>query len=221
MKLITLAGLLCFSFLSCKKTEVNQSAISEASYIITVTGKWAAPNFSVPGGAHFTTFVGMVHNQNSVLWKMDQKASPGTEAVAESGNAGPIIMEIDSIMGVKNAISLIAFTAPGITGVRQANVYCNSNYSFISLISMLGPTPDWFTGISGIDLYAGNKWASDTTINLYTFDAGSEDGDVFGYGNPPTMPQQNVRLLQASEATVLANGSATLAPIATIRFVKR
>ncbi len=189
--------------------------------MITVTGKWAAPEFSVPGSAHFTTFVGMVHNENSVLWDVGQKASRGTEAVAETGNASPIILEIDSIMGVKNAISLIAFSAPAITNTRQANVYCNSNYSFVSLISMLGPTPDWFTGISGIDLYSGNKWVSDTTINLYTFDAGSEDGDVFAYNNPSTMPQQTIRLLLAADATVLANGNPTLAPIATIRFMKR
>ena len=32
---------------------------------------------------HFTTFVGMVHNSNTYLWKDAAKASAGTESVAE------------------------------------------------------------------------------------------------------------------------------------------
>jgi len=86
---------------------------------------------------------------------------------------------------------------------------------------MLGPTPDWFVGVSGINLYNNSKWVADTTINLYTYDAGTEDGDMFGYNNPATTPQQNIHILQASQARVLANGNPALAPIATARFVRQ
>ena len=86
---------------------------------------------------------------------------------------------------------------------------------------MLGPTPDWFVGVSAMNLYRNNSWISDTTVNLYPLDAGTEDGDVFGYYNPETVPRQNIHLLQASQATVLANGNPALAPIATARFTKQ
>lgn len=86
---------------------------------------------------------------------------------------------------------------------------------------MLGPTPDWFVGVSGIRLYNNNKWVADTVINLYPYDAGTEDGDIFGYNNPATIPQQDIHLLQPFGAMVLANGNASLAPIATARFIKQ
>jgi hypothetical protein len=55
---------------------------------------------------------------------------------------------------------------------------------------------------------------------LYVYDAGTEDGDVFGYNNPGTIPQQPINLLDAAKGTVLANGSNSLKPIATVRFTR-
>ena len=70
-------------------------------------------------------------------------------------------------------------------------------------------------------MYNNNNWTADTTVNLYAYDAGTEDGDMFGYNNPATVPQQNIHILQALQATILANGNANLAPIATARFTKQ
>lgn len=208
-------------FFSCNKEESVPLTFSEARYTVTITGRWATPAFTVPGGAHFTNFVGMVHNNNAVLWKDGTSASLGMEALAESGNGIPMLSEIDSMMAAKNAISLIAFIPASVTGSKQINIYCNSKYPLVSFGSMLGPTPDWFVGVSGIDLYRGNSWISDTTVNLYPFDAGTEDGDVLGYNNPESVPRQNIHVLQASGATVLANGNPSLAPIATARFTRQ
>jgi len=149
-------------------------------------------------------------------------ASPGTEMMAESGNVNTLLLEIDSMMMANNAISLIAFIPPAATGgTKQVSVYCNSNYPQVSFASMLGPTPDWFVGVSGINLYNKGQWTADTAISLYAYDAGTEDGDMFGYNNPASMPQQNIHRLQPSGAMVLANGNPTLAPIATARFQRQ
>jgi hypothetical protein len=85
---------------------------------------------------------------------------------------------------------------------------------------MIAPSPDWFIGLSGLNLYANKKWVADTTIQLFVYDAGTEEGDVFGYANPATTPQQPIRLLEASAATVLANGNSNLKAIAEVRMVK-
>lgn len=223
MKLFYFTFCLIVFFASCKKDdEVIPPTFSEARYTVTFTGKWKSPDFAIPAGAHFTTFVGMVHNSNAWLWKDGAKASPGTELMAEIGNGTTMLAEIDSMIIARNASSLILFTAPTtLTGGRMSSIYCNTNYSQVSFISMLGPTPDWFVGISGINLYKNSNWVADTTVNLYTYDAGTEDGDMFGYNNPATMPQQNIHILQASQATVLANGNPVLVPIATARFVRQ
>ena len=223
MKLFYFTFCLIVFFASCKKDDkVIPSTFSEARYTITFTGRWNTPDFTIPGGAHFTTFVGMVHNNNAWLWKDGAKAGPGTELMAEIGNGTTMLAEIDSMIIARNASSLILFTAPAtLTGSRMSSIYCNTNYSQVSFISMLGPTPDWFVGVSGINLFNNSKWVADTTINLYTYDAGTEDGDMFGYNNPATTPQQNIHILLASQATVLANGNPVLSPIATARFVRQ
>lgn len=85
---------------------------------------------------------------------------------------------------------------------------------------MIAPSPDWFLGIHNLSLISNNEWIKDTLVNIYVYDAGTEDGDAFGYLNPATTPQQNVGLLQAAQATVLANGNPGLARMATVRFTK-
>ena len=209
-------------FSACKKEEqVIASTFSEARYTVAITGKWKSPEFSVPGGAHYTTFIGMVHNSNATLWKEGAKASYGTEVLAETGGGGPILAEIDSMIRVKTALSLLLFVAPSTIGSANVNLSCNSDYSSISFASMLGPTPDWFVGVNGVQLYHNRQWVNDTTINLYAFDAGTENGDAFGYNNPATVPQEDIHILQAAQATVLANGNSVLTPIATARIVKQ
>lgn len=220
MKLIYISALLSIILFSCKKEEESVPVFSEARYSIEITGKWKAPEFAVPGGVHFTTVLGMVHNNETYLWKLNTKASTGVENVAENGNPNPLLFEIDSAIATGKSIALVRITAPLPTGSSKVNVYCTSNYSYISLETMLAPTPDWFTGLSSFNLYENKRWITDTTVNLYAYDAGTEDGDVFGYNNPSTVPQQNVQLLTPLNASVLANGNSQLASIATVRFTK-
>ncbi len=222
MKTIPLLALTLTVFLiSCKKEEVVDPVLSEARYTLEVTGKWKQPEFAIPASVHFTAVIGMVHNDKIEMWKENELASKGVENIAESGNPFPILTDIDMAIAAGKAISVLVITAPAPTGTSSLNIYCNSNYSYLSLETMLAPTPDWFTGISGLNLYNGNKWIKDTTINLYPWDAGTEDGDVFGYNNPASIPQQTIHLLQPSQATVLANGNPVMAPIATLRIVKQ
>lgn len=222
MKQIILLALPAVILFSCKKDDtVAPPALSDARYTVTITAQWKAPEFTVPAGAHYTTFIGMVHNNAASLWKEGTKASYGMEVLAETGGGGPILAEIDSTIKSRNGLSLLLFVAPPVYSSSNVNFYCNSDYSRVSFASMLGPTPDWFVGINGLNLFADNKWIQDTTINLYAFDAGTEGGDMFGYNNPATVPQQNIHILQAAQATVLANGNSQLAPIATARLVKQ
>lgn len=85
---------------------------------------------------------------------------------------------------------------------------------------MIAPSPDWFIGLSGLNLFANKKWMTDTTVQLFVYDAGTEDGYVFGYNNLPTNPQQPIHLLTVNEAMVLANGNTQLKAIAEIRLTK-
>ncbi|UEG50491.1 spondin domain-containing protein [Ferruginibacter lapsinanis] len=207
--------------ISCKKEQIVVSNYSEASYKVTVTLKWQLPEFSVPANAHVTLIAGMVHSADTSMWKPGTKATPGLEAVAEIGAVNTIFTEFDDIVSKQKALyKFVMFEPPGATGSIQTALIANSEYSYVSLASMVAPSPDWFMGIHDVDLHRNNSWVVDTTINMFVYDAGTEDGDIFGYTNPATMPQQNIQLLSPSMATVLANGNITLAPLATIKFTK-
>jgi hypothetical protein len=118
----------------------------------------------------------------------------------------------------QKALSVFLFLQADVTATKTDTLTVNTNNSLISLASMIAPTPDWFIGVSNFNCIDNNKWIDEITIPLKVYDAGTEDGDVFGYNNPATIPQQPIHLLSANNATVLANGNATLPPIAFIKF---
>lgn len=209
-----------FLISSCNKPKEETIRFSQARYSIEITGKWALPDFTVPAGVHFTNFAGMIHNDNAGLWEEGKLATKGVENVAEVGSATVLLSEIDTMIEKKTALSLIFFTPPGPVASKKASFYCNSDYSRLSFISMIAPSPDWFIGLSDFNLYRNQSWINDTTVNLFVYDAGTEDGDIFGYNNPATTPQQMIMRLEAAKATVLSNGNPSLKPIATVRLVK-
>lgn len=214
-----LASVLLFS---CTKKEdaVQLPPANEANYKVTLQLNWGNPSFTIPVNAHFTNFIGMVHSKDSFLWAPNGLASPGLKFVAEVGSNWRLLNELDTIISNRKALAKFDISAPPIAGGFDSVFHFTLQHSCLSFASMIAPSPDWFAGLNRYDLLQGNQWISSITIPIYLYDAGTEDGDVFGYDNPPTMPQQPVRLLTAGNASVLANGNATLAPIGTLKFVK-
>lgn len=50
----------------------------------------------------------------------------------------------------------------------------------ISLISMIQPSPDWFVGVSGIELCLSDcTWMENRIINMYPWDAGTDSGPTY------------------------------------------
>ena len=208
-------------FLSCsKKMEQEIIPFSEASYKIVVTLNWTLPKFGVPAGAHVTALTGMAHNKDTFLWMPGKLATPGLEDVAEIGNNTKMNAELDALLFNNKALSKFSIPPPSVTGMVEMDLTFNTNYPCISFASMIAPSPDWFIGVHNFSLLNNKTWINDSTVDLIVYDAGTEDGDVFGYNNPETMPQQKISLLTAANASVLANGNSSIASIGTVRFIK-
>jgi len=209
------------AILSCNKKKDTTIPFSEATYTMTVSLNWTSPQFGVPGGAHVTPLIGMIHSKDTFQWKTGILATAGLELVAEQGVNTIMDTELDAIIASGKALSKFTFTQPAITGTVINTITLNTNYPLISFASMLAPTPDWFIGLNSFSLLDNNsQWISDITIDLYSYDAGSEDGDVFSTGYPDSSPHGNVAILTPANASILANGNASVGPIGTIRFVK-
>lgn len=219
--------LIVFTFslllVACKKEAEEEpqqetEMYSEASYQITVTGKWNATDFNVPPGVHFTQIAGAVHNKEVDLWKEGMPASRSVEYIAENGYSAPLLADVDTLIMMKKALSRITAQTPPPTGSSTFGVKVNTNFFRLSFASMLAPTPDWFFGASGFALYRNGSWVRDTTVQLFAYDGGTEEGDVFSGNNPDTNPQQPIHLLSIANASRLFKGS--VLPIAEMRIQK-
>lgn len=183
------------------------------TYNVTFTGKWNSS--STPGGvapgAHFTTLIGAVHNSNHTFWAPGGRATAGVEAVAETGSTGRFSSEYN---GVANAHkrALIRAGGTGATGTRNFTITVSATHPLVTLLSMIGPSPDWFVGVPGHSLRNGQGgWKTVESINLYAWDAGTEDGAGFSLSNPSTTPQGTITSLRG-------RGRFSTAPMAELTF---
>lgn len=66
---------------------------------------------------------------------------------------------------------------PNVNTNTSANFKVDRRHHLVSLASMLGPSPDWVVGISGLNLCLKNcTWISELVIPLFPYDAGTDSG---------------------------------------------
>ena len=147
-----LTGLLCLLFISgVISKSASAQAATEVEYSVTFKGMWnlqSTPGGVVSGG-HFTTLIGAVHNSSVTYWRSGGLATPGVENVAELGATGAFRGEINA--SGNNKLSVIQESpGSGPEGSNTFDVEVTPDYPLVTLLSMIGPSPDWFVGISGL-----------------------------------------------------------------------
>ena len=189
------------------------TAQDTATYRVTFTGNWTLE--STPGGvvpsAHFTMLIGAIHNGDVTFWESGGTASPGIESMAETGGTSTLRREIEASPHVHAVIQQsVSF---GGTGTARFNIDVPKDHPLITLTSMIGPSPDWFVGVSGLSLLDGQgEWQATVQVNLYPYDAGTEDGTEFTLSNPDTNPQGTI-------TSIRGTGKFSNEPMARLSFV--
>ena len=171
-----------------------------ATYSVTFTGNWTdestTPENDLPGSAHFTTLIGAIHNSNVTFWSSGGTASAGIEVMAETGITSNLRSEIEASPHVHAVIQQgVPF---GGTGTATFNIDVPEDHPRITLTSMIGPSPDWFVGINGLSLHDGQDWRPTVMVDLYPYDAGTEDGNRFSLSNPDTNPQGTITSIRGT-----------------------
>ena len=87
-------------------------------------------------------------------------------------------------------------------------VKVTSNFSRVSLISMLAPSPDWFIGIDSHDLCENGQWRKTWDVTMLPpYDSGTDSEPTF-FGDQPTMPPVPIfRINNTMEGAFKANNS--------------
>ena len=89
-------------------------------------------------------------------------------------------------------------------------------YSFITLVSMLAPSPDWFVGVSALNLMENGVWVGNKSVDLYVYDAGTDDGATYTSPDSDSNPKQAIFRIETSPFNV--NGTVT--PVGKFIFQK-
>ena len=192
-----------------------QGHAQSATYRVTFEGKFTASalasGVSVPSGEHFTTLIGAVHNGSATFWSSGAMASAGVEGVAELGNTGTFKSEINADM---NAVAVIEKSLPsGGTPTATVDFTVTTAHPLVTLLTMIAPSPDWFVGVSGLSLRnaTGDGWHPSLAVDLFPYDAGTEDGTEFSLSNAATSPQGTI-------ASIKGTGKFSNEPIASLTF---
>ena len=189
-----------------------QSAI----YRVTLEGKWttAATPDGVPGGAHFSPLIGAVHNDQVTFWSEGGTASAGIESMAEVG--GTNALKTDITAAGSNAGAVIERIGNiGATATVTDDFTVTSTHPLVTLLTMVAPSPDWFVGVSGLSLLdAQGDWLAAHMVDLFPYDAGTEEGTEFSLNNAATSPQGTI-------TSIKGTGKFSNEPIATLTFTRQ
>lgn len=190
-----------------------------ARYTVRVDATWTAGTHPVdyPGDAHFSGIVGATHNADYAIFKDGDIATDGLEALSERGAHSPLDDEIKAVIGKGNAGALFEsgalFSFPG---KLEASFTADASHPLVSVVAMVAPSPDWFTGVASVPLRTNGKWVDEITLPLWVWDAGTDHGTTHHANDADAQPRQNTRLAAGPQFL----GETGLRPVGTVTFAR-
>ena len=191
---------------------MGDTAGGDARYRVTFQATWSAETHptNFPANPHFSGLVGATHNENTRIWQRGELASDGIELMAETGGKTQLLPEIAELIEAGNAHGELSggglSTSPASVSLEFDIV---SSHPFVTLVSMLAPSPDWFVGVSNLSLLSEDgTWKEREEVMLRLYDAGTDDGTTFTAANADSDPAQPIsRLSSESGDTDFTDGN--------------
>jgi len=174
----------------------------QATYKLDISVEWSASTapFEFPEeAAHLSSLVGLTHTDQISLFADGETASSGLELVAENGRAGILKAQIEEWMRKDRVGALVeADGIKSVPGNISTTFKTTVDHPLLSVITMVAPSPDWFTGVSAVPLYSDDGWVDTIELPLWVWDAGTDSGTTFYAKNADTQPHESIRLLATS-----------------------
>lgn len=102
-------------------------------------------------------------------------------------------------------------------GRTVLEVEVDEAHPMVSLVTMIAPSPDWFTGIADVQLRVNGAWIAETTLPLLAWDAGTDSGATYEAADVETEPRERVGAL--GSAHFVSDGRQV--PLGTVTFRRR
>lgn len=149
-----------------------------------------------PADPHWSRLIAVAHSSRYDLFLDGNTASSGLALVATNGRVSVLEAELSEARRRGRAGEPVVL--PGLetgTGTFSFEIAGDETLSRLSFATMLAPSPDWFSGVSGVPLLAERGWIDTVRVPLWVWDAGADSGADFEAPNVDTQPRQSVRLL--------------------------
>ena len=205
------------------KLQQKKHCYGKKEYALSFNGMWSSARHPVryPSDATFSPIVVAAHSDNFALWARGEFAGKGVEVVAETGNPNPLLKEL-YYAKKKGLVSDIARAKESIDSTDSETLYItvDDDHSLLSLVTMLFPSPDWFTGIRDVELCdrSTGKWKEEIELDsLMAYDAGTDSGKFFDSEDLPTKPVEPISLLTCGNG-VFCNKGENFLPVAAVEI---
>lgn len=147
-----------------------------------------------PAGAHYSPLIGGTHNGMVQFWQPGTLATNGIEVMAETGNPNPLRSEVQSAIAAGNAGEVIQGPGLNSPGVVNTTFTATDDFHYMTVVTMIAPSPDWFVGTQSLNLKPNGEWIHSVTVPLLAWDAGTDSGVDFNSGDADTVPAMPVAL---------------------------
>jgi hypothetical protein len=212
---------------ACKKAEQpaqQATAMGGADYKVVVRSTWTAathpfeyPEAGVLTGPHFSGLIGTAHNANYSIFAEGTPPTPGLEHLSEEGKHTPLDQEIQAAVAAGNAGMLVETDAlRNFNDSLIAVIHVDSLHPLVSMVMMVAPSPDWFTGISSVNMMENGQWAATRTFDLIGWDSGGDDGTTYKAPDQDTNPKKPTS--RANTPHFVING--TVVPVGTLTLTR-
>ncbi|MCG8472843.1 MAG: spondin domain-containing protein [Desulfobacterales bacterium] len=185
----------------------------DATYRVVFDATWSmATHPDIPGGPHFSPLIGAVHKSSIKFWEPGTEASDGVELMAETGSPATLAQEVRNAITDGTAGAVLSGSGTNSPGSASITFEISEDFPLVTLVTMIAPSPDWFTGIRDIDLREDGEWVASKSFDLFAYDAGTDSGETFNAANDDTQPPEVI--------TRLETGSFRDNPVGTFTFTR-
>lgn len=180
------------------------SPAATARYRVTFEATWDGTTHPTdfPPNPHFSGLIGGTHRGTVSFWRDGGLATEGIRLMAERGRQTPLDIEVDAALRTGDAQHLLVGSdVPSSPGSTSLDFEVSVEYPLVTLVTMVAPSPDWFVGVSGLNLLESGDW-SDRTVDLYPWDAGTDSGVTYRSADRVTSPPVPIHRLTGTPVDV-------------------
>ena len=218
---------LCFLVVLATST---LSAQSTANYTISVTTTWNATDHgsiasnSLPNDPHWSPLALVTHKNSDAFLQLGGLASQGVQSIAESGSTASFQSEINTAISALDADQYLqsGFSPRGaISSASINNITVSETYPLVTFLSMIAPSPDWFIAVNSESLRSANNslnngWKDTYTLDLFAYDAGTDDGADYSSENVLSSPKVGVFMINNAPINGIKVATVTFALNSTL-----